>query len=225
MSGSVPIASRGYVITADFRSLHGRRPDEQEYRYLRNVVDGLEVDAPKSVALEAVLRENRDVLGRSFDAASSSYADVVHEVFEGFMEQSSRLIGSSMSQGCWPIIAPQGTFHSRLTPGRIGAVQLAVRLGVPIIPVAVGGMREAFAKGHSLRGRPATIPVRFGAPQTIELPTDHQPFHVQSERQNRDTLQRETHRVMTCINAMLPERCQWGDDVNGDGLQGVNRFL
>src|SRR5690554_3441409 len=37
--GNIPLSSRGYLISADFEKVVGRRPSEQEYRHLRAHVD------------------------------------------------------------------------------------------------------------------------------------------------------------------------------------------
>ncbi|MEC8424439.1 MAG: 1-acyl-sn-glycerol-3-phosphate acyltransferase, partial [Myxococcota bacterium] len=66
-TGNVPIASRGYVLIADFRMLHGRRPEEDEYRHLRDLIDGrTPLRGDRTPAVEQALRTRRDMLGRPF---------------------------------------------------------------------------------------------------------------------------------------------------------------
>ena len=36
VAGSLPLVSRGYILTMDFLHVHGRRPTEEEYRALRD---------------------------------------------------------------------------------------------------------------------------------------------------------------------------------------------
>lgn len=94
-------------------------------------------------------------------------------------------------------IAPEGTRSKigKLMEGKSGAVLLASRADVPIVPVGIAGSDTAFAMLKRLR-RP-TITVRFGPP--FRLPP--------LERENRDSMLKQwTDEVMCRIAALLPER-------------------
>jgi 1-acyl-sn-glycerol-3-phosphate acyltransferase len=224
-AGCVPLISRGYLITADFQLVHGRKADETEYRWLRNVVDGRPNDGDAPATVGALLTSPRDLVGRTFNPSTESYADAVNETFRQFTFHTTRLIRRAMDQGAWPLINPQGTFHSKLTPGRIGAVQFASALGTDILPVGVSGMATTFPDPHSLKGAPGTNTVRFGAPMSIKLPDDHVVFDKKSETKHQAVLASETRRVMDRINELIDPELRWGDNPDGDGLQGVDRFL
>lgn len=224
-AGCVPVVSRGYLITADFRLVHGRRADETEYRWLRNLVDGKDNagEAPATVA--TLLDTPRDIVGRTFNPSQESYADAVNETFRVFTGHTGRLIQRAIDQGCWPLIAPQGTFHSKLTPGRIGAVQFAKVLGRDVIPVGVSGMEKTFPNPKSLKGSRGTMIVRFGERMQVDLPDEHVAFDAKSERKHRAALERETRRVMDAISELIEPGLRWDENPDGDGLQGVDRFL
>jgi len=102
---------------------------------------------------------------------------------------------------------PEGT-RSRdgtLGDGKNGAALLAMRAGVPILPVGVIGAERIIPRGASFPRR-ARITVRVGEP--FELPS--QP----SGRLDRDDLRAGTERMMREIAALLPaaQRGQWGTD-------------
>ena len=89
--GGIPLASRGFLITHDFRSLLGRRPGEAEYRALRDHVDHDQpIDTARAPGAGILMRTRHSLLGRSFDPARQSYPDFVRDVFlevtEGTLE-------------------------------------------------------------------------------------------------------------------------------------------
>jgi 1-acyl-sn-glycerol-3-phosphate acyltransferase len=224
-TGNVPIASRGYVLIADFRLLHGRKPTEPEYRNLRDRIDGRgELRGEATPEVERALTEPRDMLGRAFDPAAESYADAVQDVFRRFAVRTAELADNAMRQRSWLLITPQGVVNSRLTPARIGALQFASHLDRPIVPCGVSGVREAFP-GGILKPAGGTITVRFGRPFRFRLPDDHRIFEKASEDRNRALLEAEGMRMMQRINDLLDPQYQWDEDPDGDGLKGVARFI
>ena len=91
---------------------------------------------------------------------------------------------------------PEGTRSrdGRLRPGRPGAAFLALRSGVPVVPVGIAGTHRLFARGRMPRRSRMTI--RIGAPFTI----GHQP----EGRLDRELLSRGTDRITDEIAALLP---------------------
>ena len=70
-----------------------------------------------------------------------------------------------LRRGTSVVIFAEGTrsLDGSLLPFKRGGFILALQAGVPVVPVAVRGGREVLPKG-SLRVRPGTIDVHFGAP-------------------------------------------------------------
>lgn len=224
-TGNVPIASRGYVLIADFRMLVGRRPTEPEYRHLRDRIDGrTELRGEHTDAVAHTLATPRDMLGRAFDPETETYASAVQDVFRRFATRTAELADNAMRQASWLLITPQGVVNSRLTPGRIGALQFAHHLDRPIVPCGVSGVREAFPSGI-LKPAGGTITVRFGAPFRSRLPDDHVIFERDSEERNRALIESRTQAMMERINGLLDPRYGWDEDPDGDGLKGVGRFI
>ncbi len=106
-------------------------------------------------------------------------------------------------------IAPEGTRSntSQLLEGKPGAILLAVRTGVPIVPVGIAGSEDAVKKLLSLR-RPKMV-ARFGEPFTVP------PL----QRENRDEqLKQATDEIMCRIAMLLPEQ-YWGFYANHPRLK------
>ena len=86
----------------------------------------------------------------------------------GNREQTTRAVGQAVARlngGGSFFVFPEGT-RSRtgeLLPFRKGAFVMAIRAGVPIVPVAISGAREAMKKGSPII-RPATVRLRLGTP-------------------------------------------------------------
>lgn len=200
-SGTVPLASRGYFIAADFVALRGARPTDDEYRSLRSHVDN---DTPLPPALVDVLRVPRAIAGRAFDPSQRAYRSAIEEAFARGAQQSLQLARAAISAGFHVQIYPEGTVSTsgRLGVGRRGAVQLAHALGVPLVPVGMSGCARAFRGPVPWR---ADVQVRFGAPLDVTLPTAHRAFVRDDERAHAAFLDAGTARLMSAIGVLLDE--------------------
>ena len=108
------------------------------------------------------------------------------------IRKAAKVLGEGLALG----IAPEGTRskNGQLQEGKPGTLMLAVKTGVPIVPVGVTGTESALRDLAHLR-RPY-LTVRFGEPFIIP------PF----ERGNRSSdLKKWTHELMLRIAALLPE--------------------
>jgi 1-acyl-sn-glycerol-3-phosphate acyltransferase len=99
---------------------------------------------------------------------------------------------------------PEGTRSrdGQLGAGRAGAALLAMRAGVPLLPVGLAGTHRIFAGGRRLPGR-SRITIHIGP--TFTLPP------LADERLDRAALKEATERIMREIAALLPEsqRGRW----------------
>jgi 1-acyl-sn-glycerol-3-phosphate acyltransferase len=107
-----------------------------------------------------------------------------------------RKAASALEKGLALGIAPEGTRSkdARLQEGKPGTVMLALKSGVPIVPVGITGTEDALKV--LLRLRRPRITVRFG--EAFTLPEFH-PHHRSEE------LQKWTEILMQRIAALLPE--------------------
>jgi 1-acyl-sn-glycerol-3-phosphate acyltransferase len=199
--GVLPLASRGYVLAADFASLMHRRPDNAEYRALRNHLDRA-VELPEH--LRTLQRVKRDVLGIEFDPSSTTYRDHIHRVYARSLAHSVRLAQQCVDAGFHVQIYPEGTVSRQLGVGRIGAVQFARALGLQIVPVGMSGCPEAFF-GQSPVPAPGVVKIRVDKPLDLAamLPAAHRPFHPEDEATHRSDLKSATQVLMDRIEALV----------------------
>lgn len=221
--GNIPLVSRGFLIATRFADVHRRKPTEDEYRALRaHVDDGASVDPE----LLAPLHRADSLAGVALDRALD-FRGGVRRAYCVLMGQSLALARQGRDVGRHQHIYPQGATSRQLTPGHPGAVQAALALGVPIIPVGVSGCREVFVGRDHPVSRGGRIVIRIAAPITIDrgvVPPDFVPFDPDHEDAHHDALQRETDRVMEAINACCEPAYRWADDGRSDAKQGVARF-
>lgn len=108
------------------------------------------------------------------------------------IRKASKVLAEGRALG----IAPEGTRskNAQLQPGKPGTIMLAVKSGVPVVPVGITGTEDALKKIR--RFRKAKILVRFGKPIII-------PEFKQGERSS--DLKYWTEELMKRIAELLPE--------------------
>jgi 1-acyl-sn-glycerol-3-phosphate acyltransferase len=97
-------------------------------------------------------------------------------------------------------IFPEGPFslNGRLVRGKPGVAIIALRAGVPVVPVAIRGTYEALAQGVFYIPRPRPLTVSFGAPLYFG--------RFRREMRVPQVVRQEvTHRIMTEIAKLLAE--------------------
>ncbi len=111
---------------------------------------------------------------------------------------AQRLALEHLAAGRPLAIFPEG-HRSRvgsMIPGQAGAAFLAIRSGVPLLPVCITGTERIFP-GHSRIPHRSAVLVRIGEPLSL----GHQPVgHIERAR-----LTEGTERIMRTIAGMLPE--------------------
>ena len=228
VTNNIPIASRGFLITRDFSTVMKRRPEKEEYRALREAVDG---EAPLEGSVPpAILDRPRDMLGRPFDPSRESYVDAMNGLFREMMRRFVELNRYALSNGLDVLAFPQGTRSIRLSRGHIGIAELALHLDVPIVPVGCNGCDLVYPS-RSLLSKPGHIVYRIGQPLTpasfadIAPNVPFVPFSPEAESEHRDAFQAVVDRVMERLNGLLDERHRFSEDRASDGTSGTDRFL
>jgi 1-acyl-sn-glycerol-3-phosphate acyltransferase len=230
-TNNLPTVSRGYIITRDFVSTLGRRPTDEEYAALRALVDAEANGAPiepSALVPEALLTQPRDLLGRPFDPTSERYPEAVCAVFTRMMGRFLELHEEAFALGLDLLVFPQGTRSIRLTPGRIGMAQVALRYRKTIVPVGCNGSDRVYP-GSSPLAKGGKIVYRIGVPLPYEAMASYHidepftPFDARVEVRHRARFQGLTDLVMERIDDLLDEPYRFGEDT--DGVKGSERFL
>lgn len=224
--GNIPTISRGYLISADFAQLHQRKLDEDEYRTLRNHIN-IGTPLPDAPQYKALQESPRDMLGLGFDPQVMTYREAIGACYSKAMATTIALARTVTAAGHSLHIYPEGLFSSRLSRGRIGAVQFALALDLPIVPVGFSGMNQCFPRKKMVPNKRGVLAMRFGEPYRIDRSRfqDFTPFSPEDEQRFQEPLKDETHQLMDRINTLLDEECSWGADRDGDGFKGVARFF
>lgn len=234
MLGAIPTVSRGYIIVRDFRSVLGRNPDENEYRALRDWVNAAgrgEDEAPKGVSLPLPLLEKpRNILGYDFDPSTESWARAVNGLYTRMMLDFMEIHRRSFQAGRDLMIFPEGTRNLRLGVGRSGIAQIALHLGLKVLPVGANGSDKIYPGACPLarRGRvlyrigKAITPVDFAPYKPTEL---FVPFTPVAEARHGEAFERATSLVMDRLNDLLDPEYRRDDESAAAQAQGVERFI
>lgn len=115
------------------------------------------------------------------------------EVDRGAQRIALDLLASGRALGLFP----EGTRSrdGQLRNGRAGAALLAMRAGVPLLPVGIAGTHRFFAGGRRIPRR-SRVTIRIGPPFTLPP--------LAGGSLDRAALQEATNRIMREIAALLP---------------------
>ncbi|MDH5491986.1 MAG: 1-acyl-sn-glycerol-3-phosphate acyltransferase [Myxococcales bacterium] len=228
MTNNIPLASRGYLISRDFASTLGRRPEEQEYRRLRDALDAPERPAGGFPA--ALLETPRDILGRRFEPSRETYFEALDALYARMSERFVELNERAMGLGLDVLVYPQGSRSVRLSSGHIGIAEIALHLGATIVPVGCSN-GDLIYPSRSPFARPGRIVYRVGEPispseqRRFAPPGPFIPLSRDAEREHRPRFQALVDLIMQRIDGLVDERHRYGGDLQSDGSQGMERFL
>ncbi len=228
-TNNIPIASRGYLITRDFLATLKRKPEEAEYRALRDAVDD-GVPVPVGTVPREVLEKGRDMLGRPFDPRRERYEEAMNALFAAMMRRFLALNRHALAIGLDILVFPQGTRSTRLSRGHIGLIQAALALNATVVPVGCNGSDRVYP-GRSFVSKPGRVVYRIGRPFAREDFADlaprapFEPFSREAEHEHREAFQALTDRVMNRVDGLLDPEYRFADDHASDGTRGTDRFL
>jgi 1-acyl-sn-glycerol-3-phosphate acyltransferase len=228
LTNNIPAPSLGYAITKDFLAVTGRTPNDDEYRALRELCAGASVD--RTAIPRAMLTTPRNLLGLDFDPAGEDYAAAMARLMRTMTERFVELNAECFDKGLDLLVFPQGTRSIRLSRGRIGLAQVALRFDRPIVPVGCSGCDKVYP-GGSPWAKGGTITYRIGAPLDRQdlaryaLPDGCDPFAAELPGSARSTMQALVDDVMDRINELVDPPYRYGEDRTGDGVRGAGRFV
>lgn len=223
-NNNIPLPSRGYVLSTDFRARAGRVPTENEYRVLRALTEDRDVSG---LANEPALKTILDKSG-----GPDAWADRFEALFEAMMNEVVRLTRSALTDLDLNILVfPQGTRSKRLSKGHNGLMQMAQNTGHAIVPVGCNGSDRAYPGGSPF-SKGGRIVYRIGKPLDLDGPElgahrvreAYIPFS-RGAAAFEDRFSASTRVVMDHIDLLLDPEYRYSEDQSSDGVEGGRRFL
>jgi len=227
-TNNIPLPSRGYLISTEFREAIGRRPEAPEYRFLRDLVDG--AIEPDRADLASAGGDVRRFVGGDGPRA---FVDGFEARFQPMIDQVIRLNRQAISElGVNVLVFPQGTRSLRLSRGHTGLVQMAWHLGAAIVPIGCNGSDRLYPTNSPL-SKGGRVVYRFGAPieptgpefRELQVTQPYVPLTRAAAEAHGDRFRAATDVVMARINDLLDPPYQFAPGGQSDGVRGMDRFL
>jgi len=222
-TNNIPLPSRGYLLTTSFREHAGRVPSGDEYRYLRDLTNAVDVaDRTCSDEISSLLGESPEDFAAEFEAR-----------FEALMRKVMALNSRAVHElGLNLLVFPEGTRSVTLKPGHTGLVEVSQFLQLPIIPVGCNGSNHLYP-GNSPLSKGGDVVYRVGPPLPVDGPElsphrivdDAVPFSRRIKQDHGDKLEAMTKIVMRRIAALLDPEYQSSAEDDGDAGAGSARFV
>lgn len=220
-TGNIPLPSRGFVVASAFQQQLGRKPEAEEYRVLRDLVDGRSVEV-----LPPALSAWMEAQG-----GAQAWAEAERLHFAAMMTEVMRITRQALEVGLHLLVFPEGTRRTRLGRGHTGLIQAAWHLGAAVVPIGCNGSDSVypggspFAKGGRIVYRVGEILEPDGpelGPHRVAEP--YTPFTQEAADRHGQAFQAATNVVMAHIAPLLDLRYQPAEEGSGEAT-GVDRFL
>jgi len=202
-SNVIPVPSMGYLVEEFYRQRFGRRIGKDEYRAVKDWIDGKIDETSAQGKLRA---ETANLFTRGFIEHLKGY----HQLL---MEKVAQLSTKALLEwGLNLIIFPEGTRSLRLGTGRTGLAQIALYSGKKIVPVGCNNSDRIYT-GHSPFARSGTVTYRIGEPLSVDgrlkefrITEPFKLFSRESQQKHKVQFEGVTQVVMDSINELLDER-------------------
>lgn len=221
-TNNIPTPSRGYLITSDVLATLGKPPSNEIYRLLRDAINNQDdnfdalIARSKDEGIEAefhkVISTPRDILGHRFTPSKQTYTEAMSDLFRLMMNEFIRLNQQAFDMGHKVVVFPEGTRSLRLTKGRPGLAQMALRMKASVVPVGCNGS-DGLYPGNSPLSQGGTVTYRIGKPLTpdlelapFQIDEDYTPFTPDAETRFGDTFEAMTELLMSHIAKLLDPR-------------------
>ncbi len=223
-TSNIPLASRGYVISAHFKDCVGRAPTSQEYRFIRNLLDGrLNIDEDTMVETTSECRQ-------FLAPTPSQRLQQLSTEFNALSEEVVNLNQKALDLGHHILVFPQGTRSKRLLAGHTGIAQMTQRLNLDIVPIACMGSEKCYS-GNLPLAKGGTIRYKIGKPLTImgdklgphHIQEQFTPFSHEAQLKFGGRFRKITDVVMDEINLLLDEEYRF--DPEATQSVDTKRFL
>lgn len=200
----IPVPSMRYYIQEFFVQKFGRKIKLDEYRVIKDAVDGTE---NSDAALIGKSWETRALIQDRFvDFIKSYYAAILDRV--GDLSKSA-LFEKNLNL----IIFPEGTRSTILGEGKTGLAQLALNTGAVILPVGCNNSDAIYASEKLPLAKSGTVVYRVGDPLTVDgalkpykIREKFNLFSAESKMRYRENFEAVTKIIMERIGELVDER-------------------
>jgi 1-acyl-sn-glycerol-3-phosphate acyltransferase len=199
----IPVPSMGYLIEEFFQKKARRRITKDEYRAVRDVVDG-KIDAGASLPEPA--SDALQLLGENFVEHLRDYYETVMDHVAALSRYA--LLEKKLNL----IIFPEGTRSTQLGEGRTGTAQLALNTGVKVVPVGCNNSEQIYP-GSSPVAKSGRITYRVGEPLCLDnqlkefkIPEGFKLLSRESQGRYKEQFEGATRVIMMSIASLLDEK-------------------
>jgi len=213
LCNTFPVPSKGYIIRELFQKTFRRTTTRDEYRMIKDLLDK-KIALPD--ALNSATQEVRDLLSEKWEwmsDAGASFLQFIENNYFTMMEKVAQIsLGALFEKKLSIIIFPEGTRSVKLSEGRSGIAQLALKSEKAVIPVGCNGS-EVVYPGSSPFARSGTITYSIGKPMTVHdqlkefrIKEKFQLFSRESQQKHKGAFEGATEAIMRNIDALLDDR-------------------
>ena len=210
-TNNIPVPSRGYIISEDFKDIIKERISKVEYRMLKDLVEGKkklkEISNEITENLKTVLEYPRTRL----ETVEIPYAEYVEKYYRLLMAKVAEANFQALFKKRLNVIVfPEGTRSTRLGSGKTGISHLALKSNKKVVPVGCNGSEMVYP-GNSPWAKSGKIVYRIGKPidprEIIgrEIDKEFVPFSKEAEVTFKDEFHEFALHVMEKINALLDD--------------------
>lgn len=202
----IPVPSLGYLLEEFFQERFRRKPDKQEYRIFKDLIEGKKDEYGLSLRI-----------GESFAALGESFIEQVRNSYEEIMSRVAEISKAALfEKNLNLIIFPEGTRSVKFGGGKNGLAQIALNTGKKVIPVGCNNSENVY-KGSLPFARSGYVLYRVGEPLTPEgalkecqIGVDFKLFSKESRERYEAQFNRATEIIMGRINGLLDSRYRAG---------------
>jgi 1-acyl-sn-glycerol-3-phosphate acyltransferase len=229
-TNNIPVPSRGYVITTEFRKLMKRPPSDAAYRTLRDIVDGKSL--PDIASLDEETRAMVERFGDGEPARdTATFRERFDALFDAMMREVVKLNRAALfNYDLNVLVFPEGTRALRLQRGFTGLMQMAQHVGVDVVCVGSNGADKAYP-GNSPFSKGGRIVYRIAPPLSLDGPElaryrvrdEFTPFTRQASERHGAAFEGATKVMMDRISELLDP--EYRADGTSTATQGSARFM
>jgi 1-acyl-sn-glycerol-3-phosphate acyltransferase len=231
-TNNIPVPSRGYVITVEYKKLLRKPPADNAYRTLRDIVDGKSLPALDTLGAD-VAEFVRAFGGGEPAQDTQTFRERFDTLFDAMMREVVRLNRAALfTYDLNVLVFPEGTRSLRLQRGFTGLMQMAQAVGVDIVCVGSNGADKAYP-GNSPFSKGGRIVYRIAPPLSLDGPElspyrvreEYTPFTRAATERHGEAFEGATRVMMSRLNDLLDPEYRAAGDSSGTATQGVARFM